>query len=327
MSKLLRSIAPIFLAFGLQPLPALSQQGPGSAEASIPHVTSAGDGQHDFNFETGTWTTHLRRLRSPLSGSSAWVEYEGTTVVRQVMDGRANLVELVADGPAGRIEGLSLRLYQPKSRQWTLNFSSMADGLLTVPMIGAFKDGRGEFYAEDTFNGRPILVRFVITPAGPNVYRFEQAFSADGGRTWEVNWIATDTRRADAAMTRGTSNPRQFARTFDQAQLNRDITSLQTMLAEDLVFVDGSGRLQGKREFIEGYSAPTLRIEPFEIVKPTFVQIGADGAIAGGEVVLRGSEDGKAFASHFRFADTFARRDGRWQVVHIQVTSIPPKAK
>jgi ketosteroid isomerase-like protein len=159
------------------------------------------------------------------------------------------------------------------------------------------------------------------------VYRFEQAFSADGGKTWEVNWIVTDTRRADAAMTRGASNPGEFARAFDQAQLDRDIASLRTMLADDLVFVDGSGRLQGKREFIEGYSAPTLRIEPFEIVKPTFVQIGADGAIAGGEVVLRGSEGGKAFTSHFRFADTFARRDGRWQVVHVQVTSIPAKAK
>lgn len=208
MSKFLRSIVPCILAYALQPLPALSQHSPGSA-ASIPHVASARDGQHDFDFEAGTWTTHLRRLRSPLSGSSAWIEYQGTTVVRKVMDGRANLAELVVDGPAGRIEGLSLRLYQPKSRQWTLNFSNMTDGLLTVPMIGAFNDGRGEFYAADTFNGRAVLVRFVITPAGPDVYRFEQAFSADGGKTWEVNWIATDTRRADAAMMRGSGNPRE----------------------------------------------------------------------------------------------------------------------
>lgn len=326
MSKLLRSIVPCILAFALQALPALAQQSPG-AKASIPHVASARDGQHDFDFEAGTWTTHLRRLRSPLSGSSAWVEYDGTTVVRKAMDGRANLAELVVDGPAGRIEGLSLRLYQPKTRQWTLNFSNMANGLLAVPMIGAFNDGRGEFYAEDTFDGRPILVRFVITPAGPNVARFEQAFSADGGKTWEVNWIATDTRRADAATMPGAGNAREFAHAFDQAQLKRDIKSLQRMVADDLVFVDGSGRLQGKREFIAGYAAPTLRIAPFKIVRPTFVQMGADGALAGGEVVLRGSENGKPFASHFRFADTFAWRDGRWQVVHIQVTSIPAKAK
>ena len=211
MSKLLRSIVPCIVAFALQPLPVLSQQGPEGAGTKPPQLAPKRDGQHDFDFETGTWTTHLRRLRSPLSGASAWVEYEGTTVVRKVMGGRANLVELVVDGPAGRIEGLSLRLYEPKTRQWTLNFSNIADGLLTVPMIGGFRDGRGEFFAQDTFNGKPILVRFVITPTSPDSCRFEQAFSADGGKTWEVNWIATDTRRPDAAMSRGPDSAREFA--------------------------------------------------------------------------------------------------------------------
>jgi hypothetical protein len=118
---------------------------------------------------------------------------------------------------------------------------------------------------------------------------------------------------------------RLFARDFDRAQLERDIAALRVMTADDLVFVPGSGSLQGKREFIDGYAAPTLRIEPFEIINPTYVQLGRDAAVVGGEVVLRGSEDGKAFASHFRFADTFVWRDGRWQAVHIQVTSIPAK--
>jgi hypothetical protein len=152
------------------------------------------DGQHDFDFEIGTWKTHLKRLVRPLSGSTTWVEYEGTTVVRKVWNGRGNLVELTADGPAGHFEGLSLRLYNPKSRQWSLNFANISDGTLVQPAIGEFKNGRGEFFNSDTFNVRSILVRFVISDIKPTSCRFEQSFSEDGGKTWEVNWIAIDTR-------------------------------------------------------------------------------------------------------------------------------------
>jgi hypothetical protein len=155
------------------------------------------DGQHDFDFEIGTWKTHLRRLLKPLTGSTTWVEYDGTTVVRKVWNGRANLVELVADGPAGHFEGLSLRLYNPQSRQWSLNFANINGGVMTAPTTGEFKNGRGEFYNQDTLNGRAIFVRFVISDITPNSCRFEQAFSDDGGKTWEVNWVATDTRVKD----------------------------------------------------------------------------------------------------------------------------------
>src|SRR5690349_2851151 len=101
------------------------------------------DGQHDFDWEIGSWKTQLRRLQRPLSGSTTWLEYEGTTVVRKVLDGRANLVELKVNGAAGLLEGLSLRLYNPQARQWTLNFANVSDGLLTTPSVGEFKDGRG----------------------------------------------------------------------------------------------------------------------------------------------------------------------------------------
>jgi hypothetical protein len=151
------------------------------------------DGQHDFDWEIGSWKTQLKRLQRPLSGSTTWVEYDGTTVVRKVLDGRANLVELKVAGPVGRIDGMSLRLYNPQARQWSLNFANVSDGMLTTPGVGAFKDGRGEFYNKDTFNGRVILVRFVITKITDDSYRFEQSFSGDSG-TWEVNWIAIDTR-------------------------------------------------------------------------------------------------------------------------------------
>jgi len=155
---------------------------------------AARDGAHDFDSHIGTWKTHLSRLQKPLTGSKTWVEYEGTTVVRKVWDGRANLVELTADGAAGHIEALSLRLYNPTSKQWSLNFSNSRGGTMSTPTIGEFKNGRGEFYASETLNERAILVRFVISSVKDDTIRFEQSFSDDGGKTWELNWIAVDTR-------------------------------------------------------------------------------------------------------------------------------------
>ena len=181
----------------LQPAQGLAQGKLAAPGASLKQPQTGRDGRHDFDFEIGTWKTHLRRLLRPLTGSTTWVEYEGVTVVRKVWGGRANLVELVADGPAGHFEGLSLRLYNPESRQWSLNFANANSGVLAQPTIGEFKNGRGEFYDQETLNGRAILVRFVISDITPNSCRFEQAFSDDGGKTWEVNWIATDTRVKD----------------------------------------------------------------------------------------------------------------------------------
>jgi hypothetical protein len=164
------------------------------AAAGSQPVAKEHDGQHDFDFEVGTWKTHLKRLLHPLTGSTTWVEYDGTSVVRKVWDGHANLLELEVDGPAGHIEALSLRLYNPQSRQWSLNFSNSKVGTMSVPTIGEFKNGRGEFYDQETLNDRAILVRFVISDVTRNSCHFEQAFSDDGGKTWEVNWIATDAR-------------------------------------------------------------------------------------------------------------------------------------
>jgi hypothetical protein len=106
-------------------------------------------------------------------------------------------VELEVDGPQGHIEALSLRLYNSQSRQWSLNFASSNGGTLSQPTIGEFKNGRGEFFDQEALNDRAILVRFVISDITPDSCHFEQAFSNDGGKTWEVNWIATDTRVAD----------------------------------------------------------------------------------------------------------------------------------
>jgi hypothetical protein len=176
---------------------ARSQTSPLLAAPAESHVDVLRDGQHDFDFEIGIWKTHIKRLVHPLTGSNMWAEYDGTTVVRKVWNGRANLVELEVEGPAGRIEGLSLRLYNPDAHQWSLNFSNSRVGTLATPTVGGFSNGRGEFYDQETLNDRAIFVRFVISDITPTSTHFEQAYSSDGGKTWEVNWIATDTRRAD----------------------------------------------------------------------------------------------------------------------------------
>ena len=158
-------------------------------------TTTQRDGQHDFDWEIGKWKTHVSRLKNPLSGSAPiWIEYEGITVVSKVWDGRANLVELEADSPAGHFQGASLRLYNPQSHQWSLNFVNSRVRTMSLPTMGEFKNGRGEFYNQETLDDRSIFVRFIIYDITPNSCHFEQAFSSDGGKTWEVNWNATDTR-------------------------------------------------------------------------------------------------------------------------------------
>jgi hypothetical protein len=195
LNRLRSYVLPCCLAFALQSLYAAVQQD--SAAANAIHGAVRG-GQHDFDFEISTWKTHLKHLVHALTGSTTWVECDGTTVVRnKIWGGRANLVELEADCPSGHFEGLSLRLYDPQSHQWSLNFSNVNDGTLSQPTIGEFKNGRGEFYDQEPLNNRAILVRFVITDITPNFCRFEQSYSDDGGKTWEVNWIATDTRVRD----------------------------------------------------------------------------------------------------------------------------------
>jgi hypothetical protein len=168
----------------------------GTPQDTAPAIPATPVGSpHDFDFEHGRWTTTLRRRLHPLSGSEVWADYTGTTIVHPVSGGRANLVELDVSGPAGRIQGLSLRLFDTKHKRWTLNFSNAASGTLATPMTGGFGGApRGVFYSAETFNGRHVLVRFVIEVTSADTCRFEQAFSADGGATWETNWIAVDTR-------------------------------------------------------------------------------------------------------------------------------------
>ena len=152
------------------------------------------DGRHDFDFEFGDWTMHLARRVKPLTGSNTWVQYEGTSIVRKVWNGTANLGEIELDGPGGHIEGLTLRLYNPDAKQWNVHFANSASGVLAGAMAGGFRDGRGEFYDQETYDGREVFVRFVFSDITPASFKFEQAFSDDGGKTWEANWVSTFAR-------------------------------------------------------------------------------------------------------------------------------------
>jgi hypothetical protein len=179
------------LGYLVQSPPAFPQTSPVASETGPQHRGTARDGQHDFDFNIGTWKTHISRLQNPLTGSTTWVEYDGISVVREILNGHANLFELTADGPAGHIEGVGLRLYNPQSHQWSLNWANGKTGILGVPTIGEFENGRGVFVDQELFNDRVILVRNSFMDITPDSARFEQTFSDDEGKTWEKNWVMT----------------------------------------------------------------------------------------------------------------------------------------
>lgn len=169
-----------------------------AAVAVRPAASAVRDGQRDFDFCIGKWKTHITRLQNPLSGSTAWIKMEGTKIEREIWNGRAHLEEIEANGPAGHMQGLTLFLYDPQTHQWSQTFASSKDGVLGKPLVGAFANGRGEFFGQDTFHDRTILVRATWSDITQNSHKFEQAFSDDGGRTWETNFIALLTRDKSA---------------------------------------------------------------------------------------------------------------------------------
>jgi hypothetical protein len=146
------------LDFLLQPVGGVAQQKSDAAKPGVHDASTERDGQRDFDFELGTWKVHLKRLLHPLTGSTTWVEFDGTSVTRKVWDGRAELEEFETDGAGGHIEGLTLRLYNPQTRQWGLYWANSKAGTMGgPPNIGKFKDGRGEFFCRDTFGRQGYL--------------------------------------------------------------------------------------------------------------------------------------------------------------------------
>jgi len=173
---------------------------PTSPPASPPAAArgaTAHDGQHDFDFLVGSWKIHLKRLVRPLTGSNEWVEFDGTVVCRKVWDGRAEIEEFSVDSPEKNIHilGLALRLYKPASHQWSIYWASAAKGSIGgPPVVGEFKDGHGQFYDQEEIDGRVIFTRYDWSKTNTSSPHLEQAYSDDGGKTWETNWITDQTR-------------------------------------------------------------------------------------------------------------------------------------
>lgn len=162
--------------------------GPCLADAG-PAPLKGHDGQHDFDFNVGTWHTHIRYLQHPLSDHESWTSFDGTVVGRKLWDGQANFEEIEADGPAGHFEGMTLSLYDKQAQQWSQYFANSDSGAVDAPSIGAFQDGHGDFYGQTTVEGKTVLVRMIWKDFTPTSHHVEQSFSADGGKTWEINFI------------------------------------------------------------------------------------------------------------------------------------------
>jgi hypothetical protein len=162
---------------------------------------SGHDAQHDFDFYVGKWRLHNRRLLHPLTGSQEWVEFEGTSVAREMWDGRANVDEFEADPPSGHIEGMTVRLYNASTREWSIYWANGKAGAFSMPpTVGRFINGRGEFYDHEQIDGRAVVVRFLWQVKSPKQCHWEQAFSTDNGKTWETNWTTDSTRMEGPAL-------------------------------------------------------------------------------------------------------------------------------
>jgi len=162
-------------------------QGAAPAEPAPVH-----DGAHDFDFLIGDWKAHVKRLPDRLNGSTTWIEYDGISRHKKLLDSNANFEEFAVESrdKTLRIKAQTLRLYDPESHQWSIYLVDLDKGQLSLPpVIGQFTGKRGEFYDQELWKGRAILVRYVWQDLSPRSARMEQAFSADGGKTWEVNWI------------------------------------------------------------------------------------------------------------------------------------------
>jgi hypothetical protein len=228
MMNIARSLSTCFLALLLA---FLTQTGSAGQTASSEGSAVARDGQHDFDFSIGSWKTQVRRLLKPLSGSTEWVEGTGTVSTRKVWNGRADLEELTMDTPASRLEGLALRLYNPKTHQWRLYWANAKKGVLTSPpSFGAFKEGRGEFYDQETLIGKNILVRELFSDITPNSYHFEQAFSQDLGKTWEPNLVVDLTRTGAEPTATSLSQDRNHDFDFNYGHWKAHVSRLDGQL-------------------------------------------------------------------------------------------------
>jgi hypothetical protein len=176
------------------PMSTVRAQSPDSSRVSVHDPQSSG--VHDFDFFIGHWRVHHRRLKERLANNHEWLQFDGTTVTQTLLGGSANIDDNVLDLPGDSYRAVTLRSYNSKTGQWSIWWLDGRSpmGPLDPPVRGGFKDGVGVFYADDTFNHKPIRVRFIWSKISRESCHWEQAFSADNGKSWETNWEMEFTR-------------------------------------------------------------------------------------------------------------------------------------
>ena len=157
---------------------------------------SAADGRDDFDFFAGRWRVAHRRLRHRLVNDRQWDEFGGACENRPIIGGLGNIDDNVIELPAGTYRALTMRLFSPTTRQWSIRWVDGRDMDLGTPLHGSFADGVGTFFGEDILDGTPILIRFIWSDITAQSAQWQQAFSADKGVVWETNWIMRFTREA-----------------------------------------------------------------------------------------------------------------------------------
>lgn len=283
----------------------------------------------DFDFEFGVWTAHVSRLAAPLSGSKEWIEYRGTSVVRPVWNGRANLGELLVDGPAGRIEGMSLRVFDPASGNWRIHWTNARNGQVGEAMVGGFANGKGLFYNKEDFQGRPVLVRFVFSDMTASTFRLEQAFSTDEGENWEPNWIAAFERDTAARSEAPSKDPATTLWAgIDAAWNARDAARFATWFTADamMVFFDPDETLAGRDAIRGAFTERFPKIAaPYEHRSTvTRVRAVSHGVLAvdGTVDVVRRADDPDAAPEPFKSFRVFsllARGENGWRVQDMRI--------
>ena len=159
-------------------------------------VASETSAAADFDFLLGRWNIHNRKLKRRLAGSDEWTEFAAAGECRRVLHGCGNIDSFTADFDGEAFEGLTLRLFNPQTRLWSIYWADSRAVALDVPQVGSFAGGCGEFLARDTFEGRPIVVKFRWDARAAENPVWSQAFSDDDGATWEWNWFMRFSRRA-----------------------------------------------------------------------------------------------------------------------------------
>lgn len=292
------------------------------AAPAIAAATTA-DPSHDFDFLFGDWRVENRKRLHVLQGDDRWENFPAELHVRPLAGGVGNRDDYEAPSWRPGYTGVTLRLYDPRSRRWSLYWlSSRGDGLdpatgrLTDPVVGRFAGHVGVFEGDDSFEGRPIRVRYTWTRIDATHAAWAQAFSADAGAHWETNWTMAFTRIDPVAAVLAAE------RAVCEAYLRGDADAMQRELTDDFTLINGRGETSTKAQDMATARSGAIRYSRFENREMLVRLYGDDAAVVTGITAVAGAtKDGHAFDIDVRFTDTFVREQGRWRIAASQASS------